>query len=145
MNLVQWDPFKEFDAFFDRSRRAGGGREGWRSLTAVNDWAPSVDIREDAEAYRVDLEIPSIDPKDVTVAVDDGVLTVTGERSFEDVVEGERVHRRERRYGKFSRSFRLPEDADHDAVSAKATNGVLSVTVSKSAKAAGRVIDVDVE
>ena len=145
MNLVQWDPFKDFDVFFDRYRDdARGGRDAWRSTSAVNEWAPLVDIREDASAYRVDLEIPSVDPKDVSVTLEEGVLTITGERTFEDVSEGERVHRRERRYGSFSRSFRLPEDADEDAVSAQAKNGVVSVSVAKREKPGGRVIDVDV-
>ena len=127
MNVVRWDPFKELDRMFG---------------VAANDWQPLVDIRETKDAYNVDLELPAIDPEDVRIELQDGLLHVSGERAFGTDGETERVYRRERRYGKFSRSFRLPEDADADAITATAKNGVVRIAVGKSARAQARAIAV---
>ena len=127
MNIVGWDPFKEFDRVFG---------------AAANGWQPLVDIRETKDAYSVDLELPAIEPKDVSIKLKDGLLHVSGERAFETNDETARVCRRERRYGKFSRSFRLPEDADANTVTATAKNGVVTIAVGKSANAQARAIEV---
>lgn len=127
VNIARWDPFKDFD---------------WMFAPAANDWQPLVDIRETKEGYGVDVELPAIDPKAVRIELKDGLLHVRGERRFEADEKTERVHRRERRYGKFARSFRLPEDADPDAITATAANGVVRINVGKSAKAQARAIEV---
>lgn len=140
MNIVHWNPFHELDQVFDRHVLPAPG------TFAPNgqDWRPLVDIRETKDAYRVDLELPAIDPKDVSITFQDGVLCVCGERQFagEDEEYG-RVHRSERRYGKFTRSFRLPEDAEADTIRATAKDGVVSIAVAKSEKAAVREIEVE--
>ena len=108
MNVVRWNPFAELDEFL--GRRLG-------DQAAANDglgWHPAVDIRETDKAYVFDLEIPAVSPSDITVSVRANVLSVSGERDFSsDDSEGQ-VHRRERRHGKFTRSFRLPNDANDE-------------------------------
>lgn len=126
-NAVRWDPFKEFDRMFG---------------VAANDWQPLVDIREGEDAYSVELELPAVEPGDVRIELKDGLLHVSGERAAEANGANERVRRRERRYGKFARSFRLPEDADAEAITATAKNGVVYIAIGKSAIAQARAIEV---
>jgi HSP20 family protein len=109
---------------------------------APESWTPVADVWETAEAYRIDLEIPSVPAEAVEVAVEDGVLIMSGERNRAARAEGERNHRLERRAGKFSRRFKLPEDADAEAISARVANGVLEVTVSKQEERKPRRIEV---
>lgn len=105
-------------------------------------WTPVADVWETASAYRIDLEIPSVAAEAVEVSVEDGVLVMRGERSRVERAEGERNHRLERRAGSFSRRFKLPEDADAEAISARIADGVLEVTVSKREDTKPRRIEV---
>lgn len=136
MNMVQWNPWKEFDDLFTRLSGPPG-----ESL-ARSDWLPAADIRESDKAYHIDVELPAVAPEDVDVSVRDGVLTVSGERRSESTSEEGKVHRVERRWGRFSRSFRLPENVDPDGIEARARDGVLYLTVSKRAEAQPRRIEV---
>ena len=90
------------------------------------------------------LDVPAVEPKDIDVAVKEGVLTVTGERVAEAVETDSKVHRLERRAGKFARSFTLPEDADAQAIEATAKAGVLTIRIGKRAEAAPVSIAVKV-
>jgi len=139
MNIVRWNPFRELDQVFDRYVAPVPGS----FVPNGHDWRPLVDIRETEDAYRVDLELPAIDPKDVSITFKDGVLSVSGERQFANDNASGRVHRSERHYGKFTRSFRLPEDADADAIRATAKDGVISIALAKSEKARAREIEVE--
>ncbi|MEZ5557264.1 MAG: Hsp20/alpha crystallin family protein [Pseudomonadales bacterium] len=137
MSIVQWNPWKELDDVFGRVVNAPSEHLGGA------EWSPAVDITETDEAYRIDLEIPGVPGDQVNVSVKDGVLTVEGERRFEAEANGRR-QRIERRYGRFARRFRLPEDVEDDAISARARDGVLELTVGKKAKAQPRSIQVQV-
>ena len=143
MNLVRWNalpfPSRELHQVFDRYVLPVPGS----SAPNGHDWRPLVDIREAEDAYRVDLELPAVDPKNVSITFKDGVLNVFGERQFANEDESGRVHRSERRYGRFTRSFRLPEDADADSIRATAKDGVISIAVAKSEKSATREIQVE--
>ena len=110
--------------------------------TAANSWTPVADVWETVDAYRIDLEIPSVPADAVAVAVEDGVLIMSGERSRAERGEGERNHRLERRAGRFSRRFKLPEDANADAITARVVAGVLEVSVSKREEKKPRRIEV---
>lgn len=127
MNIVRWDPFRDLDRAFDRR--------------SALEWQPPVDIRESKEGYRVEVELPAIDRKDVRIELKERTLLVAGERRPADG-DDSRLHRRERRYGKFSRSFRLPEDADPTAIRAAAKDGVVTIDVAKRATAQPREIEV---
>lgn len=138
MSIVQWHPWREFDDLFTRIASAPGEQ------LARSEWVPPVDITETETAYELELDIPAVPADTVSVALKDGVLTVSGERKFEQDRAGKR-HRVERRYGKFSRSFRLPEDIDEDSISATARDGVLTLSITKKAKAQPRTIRVQVQ
>lgn len=134
MNIDRWDPIREVGHLL-----AGH----LAPAPAVNDgaWLPPTDVREEADAYRLDVELPAVAAADVCVELRDGVLHVAGERRTPAMVEG-CAFRREQRYGKFARSFRLPEDADAEAVTATAKDGIVSIVVRKSKEAQACSIEV---
>jgi HSP20 family protein len=97
-------------------------------------WAPAVDVYEDENKIVLKADLPDMDEKAVDIQVEDGMLTIKGERKFENETKDKNFHRVERRYGSFSRSFALPEEVDEEKISANYNKGVLEVTVPKSAK-----------
>lgn len=97
-------------------------------------WAPAVDVYEDENKIVVKADLPDMDEKALDIHVEDGMLTVKGERHFEDETKDKNFHRVERRYGSFARSFALPEGVDQDKISAAYNKGVLEVTVPKTHK-----------
>ena len=135
-NIVHWNPLGDLDrdlvSMVDTLRGKPAGEKEWK---------PSVDIRELDDSYRLDVELPAVDPKDVRVELRKGVLNISGERHFAG--EGNRVHLRERRFGKFWRGFHLPEDADANAIRATAKDGIVSITVGKNAEGQARAIEVE--
>jgi HSP20 family protein len=147
--LTRWDPFKEMQEMqhrlsnlFGRTPMRRGDAEE-ESITAT-EWAPLVDIIEDDKEYLVKAELPEVKREDVNVAVENGVLTIRGERKFEKEEKNKRYHRVERGYGSFGRSFTLPDIADAEKVTAEFKDGVLRVHLPKSEKAKARHIDVKV-
>ncbi len=149
-NITRWNPISEFEDLLDRySRNLGmprvnGNGEG-KDLFRRTDWAPAVDIRETADAFQIDAELPGLSKDDVQVTVEDRVLSIQGERKKEDETSDGKHHRIERVYGHFVRRFTLPDNVDPDSVKASFRNGVLQVTLAKSEKAKPRAIEVDVE
>lgn len=102
--------------------------------TRLAEWvAPASEASANGDGYRIAIELPGVAEKDVAVTVDDGVVTVTGEKSASREEKGETWYFSERQYGSFSRSFRLPPDADAGAVTADLRDGVLTVTVARKA------------
>ena len=110
----------------------------------VAEWAPLVDIVEHDTEYLIKAELPGIKKDDVKVTVQDDVLTITGERTFEKEANGKKYHRVERAYGRFGRSFTMPEDADGNGVVAEYKDGVLEVHLPKSEKAKPKTIEVKI-
>jgi len=105
-------------------------------------WAPAVDLREDAKALTFSIDLPGVLPEQVTVTAEQGVLTIAGSRTAEKAAEGTQTHVVERSYGSFRRAFRLPESVDENAVEARFTHGVLTVTVAKKVPVAPRKIEI---
>jgi HSP20 family protein len=149
MNTITgWRPLKEMEELQDRlsnlfSRfptRMGDRKD--ESIT-VAECAPLVDITEDDKEYLIKAELPDVKKEDVKVAVENGRLTITGERKFEKE-ESKKYHRVERLYGRFVRSFIVPDIAEADKVSAEFADGVLKVHLPKSEKAKPRQIEVKV-
>jgi HSP20 family protein len=149
MNLTRWDPFRELEDMRNRLDRFFGRApvpvEGGKEAMSVADWVPVVDITEDQEAYVIKAELPEIDKKNVNLTVQDGVLTIRGERRGEKEESGKKFHRIERSYGKFVRTFTLPDDANEENVSASFKDGVLTIQIAKTEKAKPRAIDVKVD
>ena len=107
-------------------------------------WSPAVDVREDKDSFIVTAELPGLAASDVDVSVENGVLSISGEKreEREEVEEDGSHHLMERRYGKFQRNFSLPRSVDADKVGAKFENGILQVTLPKSAAAKPRRIKI---
>ncbi len=148
MNLVKWDPFRELEDMSSRLNRIFG-RTSLRSgadneMMAVADWMPSVDISETDTAYLIKGEIPGVKKEDVKVTVENGMLTIQGERKQEKEEKGKKFHRVECSYGSFVRSFRVPGDADESVIKAEFKDGMLNVTLPKSEKAKPKSISVSV-
>ena len=108
-------------------------------------WCPRTDVRETEKEIVLDLELPGIDKKDIKVEVKNKRLTISGERNEETAEDGTDYFQRERRYGKFERSFGLPETVNEDKVSAHYKNGILTLTLQKSEKALPKEIAVEVK
>jgi HSP20 family protein len=148
MNLLtRWDPFKETEDLQSRFAKLLGltpartGNGGQEQMT-VTEWAPAVDIVEDSKEWLVKADLPDVKKEDVKVTVEDGVLTVTGERKFEKEEKDKKYHRIERSYGSFLRSFVLPDEADSSKVNAEFKDGVLKVHLPKNEKAKPKSIEV---
>ena len=145
---VQWNPLKERDELEHRlstllGHRASTGNGGKEALT-VAEWSPLVDIVEDENEYRIKAEKKKKKKEDVRLTVDNGVLTISGERKYEQEEKREKHHRIERAYGSFVRSFSLPEDADGSKVTADYKDGVLHMHLPKSEKAKPKSIEIKV-
>ena len=130
--LTTWNPFRELDEAQNRiTRLLGGfpnrmGEGNGHSLTAA-DWSPLVDITEDDHEYLFKADLPETRKDDVKVTVENGILSICGERKTEKEEKKRKFHRIERSYGTFRRSFTLPEDTDSTKVTAEFRDGVLKV------------------
>ena len=147
-NLTRWDPFREMDDLQKRLNSIFGlspARQinGKEEMT-VAQWLPLVDITEDEKEYLIKAELPEVRKEDVKVTVENGVLTISGERKLEKEEKDKRYHRIERAYGSFTRSFQVPDDADEAKVGAEFKDGVLVVRLAKSEKARPKSIEVKV-
>jgi HSP20 family protein len=147
--LTRWEPIREMEDFQNRlstlfgrplRRTNGHGRE---EITLA-DWSPLADITEDEKEYLIKAELPELKREDVKVTVENGVLTISGERKFEKEEKKKKYHRVERGYGSFVRSFSLPDDADANKVKAEFKNGMLAIHLPKNEKAKPKQIEVNV-
>lgn len=109
---------------------------------ATANWAPSVDISENDKAFTLLADIPGVDPKNIEISMEKGVLTIKGERQSENVTEDKNYRRVERQSGQFYRRFTLPDSTDADKIEAKSEHGVLTVTIPKQEVAVSRRIEV---
>jgi HSP20 family protein len=147
--LTHWDPYREIEGLQSRLSTLFGRapvrrKNGEEETITVAEWAPLVDITEDDKEYLIKAELPEVKKDEVKVAVENGVLTITGERKFEKEEKNKKYHRVERAYGSFVRTFIVPDDADADKVSAEFKDGVLKVHLPKSEKAKPKQIEVKV-
>lgn len=147
MALVRYRPFelgtlqREMNDAYDRV--FGSGEEQLMS-PAEGAWLPAVNVSETADNVIIQAEVPGLDPKDIDISVRGDVLTIKGEKKQEKQDGNERLHRVERSYGAFTRSFRLPAPIVSDKVSADCKNGVLRVTLPKSEHSKTRAVKVRV-
>ncbi len=147
--LTHWNPLREIQELQHRVLNAlgtapGTASNGERESLAVAEWVPVVDIVEDDKEFLVKAELPEVARDNVHVTVENGRLTIRGERRFEKEETGKKYHRVERSYGTFLRSFNLPENADAEKVEAEFKDGMLFVHLSKQEKAKPREIEVKV-
>lgn len=146
MPITRWEPFRDLISTQDRFNqlfnetftRAFGGRHE----ASPRGWVPAVDIYETDENLVLQAELPGINPDNVEVRVEDNTLYLSGERKFEKEVKEENLHRVERSYGTFTRSFALPGSIDADKVKAEYKDGVLTLTMPKREEAKPRTIKI---
>lgn len=146
MNMVRYEPWSllnqlhnEIDQLFTPQRRRLGEDN---ANVATSDWTPAVDIKEEADRFVIHADIPGVDPKDIDVHMENGILTIRGERQSESREEREGYKRIERVRGSFYRRFSLPDTANAEAISAKSQHGVLEVVIPKQQKVQPRRIEV---
>lgn len=139
--VVRFDPFRDITTLRDEMNRLFSRTLG-EGAAAGSAWTPAVDIFDTAEAIVLKAELPGLTPDDIDIEVDDNVLTIKGERRFEDKVEEGRYYRLERAYGQFSRSVTLPQGVKADEISASFDQGVLEVRVPKADEVKPRKISV---
>ncbi len=141
--LTRYDPFRDLLRMQDEVGRLFDDRLGLRGGESVG-WTPACDIFEDGEAVTLRFELAGVEPKDVDIRYENGVITLRGERKMEKEEKKENYHRVEMSYGSFTRSFSLPAVVDPEKIKAEAKNGVLTVTLPKKAEAKPRPITVKV-
>ena len=145
MAIVRYNPLsgrhlqEEFRQVFERFLGDAGADP---SDVVTSQWAPPVDIREEADRFVIFADIPGVDPQDIEVQMDKGILTLKGERAAEAAEEGKDYSRRERAWGAFHRRFALPVSADADGITASGRQGVLRIDIPKRPQATPRRIQV---
>ncbi|WP_339132816.1 MAG: Hsp20/alpha crystallin family protein [Candidatus Electrothrix sp. GW3-4] len=143
MSLSIWDPFREMEALLDRYSKSPGKLSGGNGKPEGGGWMPVVDIEETDGAFIVHAELPGVAKDDVQVNIENGVLTIKGEKKTRS--EDTKRHRVECVYGSFLRSFTLPQDVDVEQVEAAYKNGILDLTIPKQEQAKPKQIEVKVQ
>jgi len=145
MNLTRYEPWQLMNQLHKDLERFLGGNatpSNEDSAIATSSWMPAVDIKEEEHRFVLEADIPGVEPKDIDISMENGVLTIKGERRAESQQEGKEYKRVERVYGIFYRRFSLPDTADAEQVAATGKNGVLQITIPKKEIAQARRITV---
>ena len=144
VDLIAWDPFRELRGLQNRVNRVFGGTTPARrdEEISLGTWMPPVDIAEDQDKIVLTAELPGFREDQIEVEMEGGVLTLKGERKFEDEKEGRNYHRVERSYGQFVRSFTLPSNVDRDSIKANFSDGLLRIELPKREEAKPRQIRI---
>ena len=146
MNIVRYDPFRELRSLQDEMNRllsSSFSRSGDKNEQMWSgSWTPSVDISENKDQLILEAELPGMKPEDVEISIENSVLTLRGERKFEKKEDGDNLHRVERSYGSFTRSFTLPPTISAENATVAFENGVLRLTLAKREEAKPRRIEI---
>ena len=137
LSLTRWNPFEEMSTFHREVNRAFGqparAVHGW-------DWVPATEVTSRKEGLGIKMALPGIDPKDVKIALENHLLTITGERTSKE--ENDERYMSEFSYGSFERSFTVPDNVEGDKVTAKFENGMLELTLPVTEAARARQIEI---
>lgn len=146
MSVTRWDPFRNMATLHSQVNRLfeNSLQSGRTDNSALTTWAPAVDIHENENALVITADLPGMDEKDLDIRVENNMLTVRGERKFDQKVKEENYLRIERTYGAFSRSFSLPNTVNTEAIKAEYKNGVLAVELPKRAESKPKQVKVNV-
>lgn len=149
MALVRYEPYylldrlqREFDRLGGQDPFATVSEDGDNSDVVVSHWRPAVDIQEKQDHFLITADLPGVDPKEIDITMENGILTLKGERSSEKEEKREGYRRVERARGTFYRRFSLPDTADPDRIEARSQNGVLHITLPKQEKVKPKRIPV---
>ena len=146
MNMAVWNPFKEMENMLERYTHATG-RDLANDENGLGfvEWSPTVDIEESDDSYLIKADVPGVDKKDIDVRLENGVLSITGEKQVEkETGKGTQRHRTERYSGSFARRFTLPGGVKEDKVDATYRDGVLSLLIPKAEEAKPKSIGIKV-
>ena len=144
MTLIRWTPFSDMNLLQNQMNRLfDAALQSWPGDSdGTTHWTPAADIYESENELIVNLDLPGVDPKLVDIRVENNVLSIRGERQFEDKQTKENFHRVERSYGPFGRSFTLSTAVDADKIRANYKSGVLSITLPKAEAAKPKRIQI---
>jgi HSP20 family protein len=149
--MMRWDPFQDLRSAQDEMAQMSPmlahalglhARQQGNDRAMTTAWAPALDISERKDAYLVTVEVPGVEPEDLDITMEDGLLTIKGERQFTSESSEQQFHRVERRYGAFRRSITLPAQVQTDHIEATFDNGVLQIVVPKAEEAKPKRIQV---
>ncbi len=146
MNLVKWNPWREMPTLHNRINRLFD--DPFFSVGRMEDdavmgmWNPAVDLYEKDDHYMIKAELPGVDKNNVKIDLKDRLLTLSGERTYDNEVNEENYHRREMSYGKFQRAFTLPADVDSDKIKAEFKDGVLQIEIPKPAEKKAKQVTI---
>ena len=144
-SITRHNPFNDLRTLQNRLFEPFFGRFNFMDdALASGTWAPAVDVAEEADTIHVKVEVPGMEEKDLKINYEDGLLTVSGERQFEQR-EDRSYHRIERSYGNFVRSFSLPRSVDPSRIAANYRNGVLEIEIPKKEEARPRQIGINID
>jgi len=144
MNVTRFEPWTFVDLLHrDLDRLVQGRRHSTDEQNSLADWVPAVDIVEEKERFVLRADVPGVNPDDSDVSMDNGVLSVSGQRHAVATDEDSGVQRIERATGRFLRRFTLPDTADAENIGARCTNGVLEVVIPKAPEVRARRINVE--
>ena len=143
MSLMRYEPWGLLDQMRREMERSMDARGTEDSSVATSDWVPAVDIKEDEDGFLIVADIPGVDPKDIEVHMENGMLTIRGQKETENKEERDGYKRVERSSGSFYRRFNLPDTADAEDITATSNHGVLEVRIAKQAKSQPRKIAVN--
>ena len=146
MNVTRFEPWSLINLLHQDLDQIAGRRYGVagndNNGSSVADWVPAVDIIEEKDRFVLRADVPGVKPEDIDVNMENGVLSVSGERQHESTEEAQGMRRVERVSGKFYRRFNLPDTADAEEISAKSANGILEVVIPKQPQVQARRITV---
>jgi HSP20 family protein len=146
MTITRYYPWAQPNRFQDEIKqvfdRFFGEDESDQSNVVTSQWTPRVDVKEEDKRFVILADIPGVDPKDIEVSMDKGILTIRGERKSENTAQNGKLTRIERSYGAFYRRFALPDSADADGISAAGKHGVLEIAIPKKPETTPRRISV---
>ena len=147
MSIIRWEPFRSMEDYFGRMPSLF---DRWQRQLDTNgdarlEWSPSVDISETDGEDLIRADLPAVKKEDVRVTFDDGMITVSGERKQKKEEKGEKLHRVESFYGKFTRSFSLPINVDSTSIKAESRDGVLTVRIPKTGTEQKKATEIKVQ
>jgi HSP20 family protein len=149
--MMRWDPFQDLRSAQDEMAQMSPmlahalglhARQQGNDRAMTTAWAPALDISERKDAYLVTVEVPGVEPEDLDITMEDGLLTIQGERQFTQESSEQQFHRVERRYGAFRRSITLPAHVTAEGIQASFEDGVLQILVPKAEEAKPKRIQV---
>lgn len=147
MTITRYNPWTHTDRFQNEMKqvfdRFFGENDADQSSVVTSQWTPRVDIKEEDKRFMILADIPGVDPKEIEISMDKGILSIKGERSYENKSENGKLTRVERSYGTFYRRFALPDSADAEGISADGKHGVLEISIPKKPETTPRRIAIN--